>query len=162
MASRALGATERLRVIVVGGTPDELRFEPRASAALIDGDLATVCVDGRAYDIDGFEATEREARWTCGASAFVSSVRRSGQPREAWNNSVPEDTAIRERVVADGPDRWRWEYSARSAELDGPVRATLLMDAATGRLLSGTRRDPTGDVRWTFNYTALFTPVALP
>ena len=39
---------------------------------------------------------------------------------------------------------------------------TLVMDAASGRLLSGTRRDPSGDLRWTFNYTALFTPVQLP
>lgn len=157
-----MGATERLRVIVVGGSPNEFRFEPRASASLTDGDLTTVCVDGRAYDIEGFEATERTARWTCGAAAFVSSFRRSGQPREAWNNSVPEDSAIHERVVADGRERWRWEYSARSAELNGPVRTTLVMDAATGRLLSGTRRDPASDVRWTFNYTALFTPVGLP
>jgi hypothetical protein len=157
-----MGATERLRVIVVGGTPDELRFEPRASASLTDGDLTTVCLDGRAYDIDGFVATERDARWTCGGAAFVSSFRRTGQPREAWNNSVPEDRAIRERVVADGRDRWRWEYTARSDELGGTVRTTLLMDATTGRLLSGTRRDPGGDVRWTFNYTALFTPVQLP
>jgi hypothetical protein len=36
------------------------------------------------------------------------------------------------------------------------------MDAETGRLLSGTRSDPTGDVRFTFSYTTIFTPVQLP
>jgi hypothetical protein len=162
MASRAIGATQRLRVIVVGGSPDELRFEPRASASVTEGELTTVCIEGRAYDIDGFEATQRDARWTCGVAAFVASFRRSGQPREAWNGSVPEERAIRERVVAGGSDRWRWEYSARAADGSGTVQATLLMDAETGRLLSGTRRDPSGDVRWTFNYTGLFTPVQLP
>ena len=147
---------------MVGGTPDELRFEPRASAALTDGTLQTVCLDGRAYEIEGFTATPRPARWTCGAASFVSSFRRTGQPREAWNSSLPTDSEILETVVADGPDRWRWEYAAISDPLGGPVRATLLMDAATGRLLSGTRRDPDGDLRWTFSYTTIFLPVELP
>ena len=162
IASGAIGATGRLRVIVVGGTPNELRFEPRASAALSEGTLLTVCIDGRAYEIDGFTATPRPARWSCGSASFVSGFRRAGQPREAWNASMPVDSEILETVVADGRDRWRWEYAATSEALGGAVRATLLMDAATGRLLSGTRRDPTGDVRWTFNYTTIFLPVELP
>jgi len=162
LASRAIGATGRLRVIVVGGTPDELRIEPRASAAVSDGMLLSVCVDGRAYEIDGFTATPRPARWTCGSASFISAFRRTGQPREAWNASMPVDSEILETVVADGRDRWRWEYAAISETLGGPVRSTLLMDAATGRLLSGTRSAPDGDVRWTFSYTTIFLPVQLP
>lgn len=161
-ASQALNATGRLRVIVVGGAPDELRIETRASAALVKGELTLVCVDGQAYTIDGFRATPQPSRWACGTSAFVSSMRRAGRPLEAWNASVPVDISIRERVLPEGRDRWRWEYVARSPSLDGPVRATLIMDAATGRLLSGNRSDPSGNVRWTFSYTTIFTPVQLP
>lgn len=155
-------ATARLRLIVVGREPDEYRFEPRASAALVDGGLRVVCVEGGAYEIDGFRATPRPARWTCGFSSLVTAFRRTGQPTEAWNATVAEDARVRERVVADAGDRWRWEYTAISEALGGRVRVTLIMDATTGRLVSGTRSDPTGDVRWTFNYTALFTPVQLP
>jgi len=162
LASRALNATGRLRVIVVGGSPDELRIETRASAALLEGILTVVCVEGQAYAVDGFRATPWPARWTCGTNAFVSSLRRTGRPLEAWNASIPVDTSIRERVLPEGRDRWRWEYVGRSPILDGPVRATLIMDAATGRLLSGTRSDPSGNVRWTFSYTTIFTPVQLP
>jgi hypothetical protein len=157
-----LNATGRLRLIVVGGSPNEFRFETRASAALVDGTLKVVCMEGQAYAIDGFRATPRPARWTCGTSAFVSSMRRTGRPLEAWNASIPVDTSIRERVLPEGRDRWRWEYVARSTTLDGPVRTTLIMDAATGRILSGTRTDPSGNVRWTFSYTTIFTPVQLP
>lgn len=162
MASRAMTVTGRLRLIVVGADPDEYRFELRASASLIDGVLHVVCVDGRAYDIDGFTATPRPERWTCGPGSLISGFRRTGRPQEAWNTSVPTDSRSRETVVSDSRGRWRWEYAATSEALGGPVRTTLVMDAETGRLLSGTRTDPTGSVRYTFNYTALFLPVELP
>ena len=161
-AARALSVTERLRVIVVGGTPNELRYEPRASAALDGGELHVVCVDRQAYDIDGFRAKVRPASWACGSSALVSSFRRTGRPLEAWNSTLPTDDAVQEQVVADGRDRWRWDYTATSKVLGGLVTTTLLMDAATGRLLSGNRTDPNGSVRWTFNYTQIFSPVELP
>jgi hypothetical protein len=161
-AARALSVTQRLRVIVVDGMPNELRYEPRASAALDRGELRVVCVDRQAYDIDGFRARERPASWACGSSALVSSFRRTGRPLEAWNSTLPTDDDVRELVVADGRDRWRWDYTATSRALGGLVTTTLLMDAATGRLLSGNRTDPTGSVRWTFNYTQIFSPVELP
>ena len=161
-AALALGKTGRLRVIAVGAAPNELRYEPRASAALDAGELLVVCLANEAYDINGFRAKPRPARWACGTNALVTSFRRTGRPVEAWNATLTVDTNVRERIVADGRDRWRWEYTATSKALGGQVRSTLLMDVATGRLLSGTRVDPTGSSRWTFSYTQLFSPVELP
>ena len=56
---------------------------------------------------------------------------------------------------------WAW-YTARSAILGGTVHTQLVQDVATGRLIGGSRIDPTGNTHYTFSYTTIFAPIALP
>lgn len=140
----------------------ELRFEPKASGVLADGSLASVCLTGAAYVVQGLRSTTVPGSWACGASALVSSFRKSGQPVYAWNTRLPVDTRIKERVGVASKGRWQWDYTATSTILGGAVKSTVVLDATTGRLLSGSRTDPTGTTRFTFSYTTIFAPIALP
>jgi hypothetical protein len=65
-------------------------------------------------------------------------------------------------VTSPSRDKWQWAYTASSKILGGTVKTTLVLDATTGRLLSGSRTDPTGTTRFTFSYTTIFAPIALP
>ena len=162
LAARALAKTGRMRLILVGSGTRELRFESRASGVVADGSLMSVCVAGAAYALQGFRSTVVPGKWACGGSALVSSMRKSGQPAYAWNSRLPVDTRIKERVSVASKGHWQWDYVAVSRILDGTVRTTLLLDAATGRLVSGSRTDRTGRTRYTFSYTTIFAPIALP
>ena len=162
LAARALSKSGRLRLVITGAGTRELRYEPKASGAIADGALASVCVGGAAYIVQGFQSTTVPGRWACGGSALISSFRRSGQPVYAWNTRLPADTRIRERLAIVNKGRWRWTYTATSTILKGPVTTTLLIDVETGRLISGTRKDPTGNIRYTFSYTTIFAPIQLP
>jgi len=147
---------------MTGGAKRELRFEPKASAAVADGAVSSICLAGAAYTIQGITSTRVPAKWACGGSALVSSFRKSGQPVYAWNTRLPADTKIRERVALVARGRWQWDYTSTSTILHGTVHTTLLLDVATGRLASGARTDPTGTTRYTFSYTTIFAPIALP
>ncbi len=162
LSARALSRSGRLRLIISGPSTRELRFEPKASATVADGTVASICLQSASYNIQGFRATVIPGKWACGGSALASSFRRSGQPLAAWNTRLPSDSAIHERVTLQGKGRWQWEYTANSPALGGQVKATLLLDLATGRLVSGQRSDPTGSYRYSFSYTTIFAPVSLP
>jgi len=129
---------------------------------IADGTLSSVCFGGASYVIQGIQSSAIPGKWACGGSAFASSFRKTGQPAYAWNTRVPTDTRIKEVVTAPSKDRWQWDYTATSPILAGPVRATLLLDPATGRIVSGSRTDPTGTTRYTFSYTTIFSPIGLP
>lgn len=162
LAARALSRSGRLRLVITGGTTREIRFEPKASGAVAEGAVTSVCLAGAAYTIQGITSTAIPGRWACGGSALVSSYRKSGQPVYAWNSRLPVDAKIRERVALVAKGRWQWDYTATSTILHGAVHTTLVLDAATGRLASGSRTDPTGTTRYTFSYTTIVAPIALP
>jgi hypothetical protein len=101
-------------------------------------------------------------KWACGGSALVSAFRKSGQPVYAWNTRLPADTRTKERLSTPTKGRLQWDYTARSTILGGTVHTQLVQDVATGRLIGGSRTDPTGTTRFTFSYTTIFAPIALP
>ena len=162
LAARALSRSGRLRLILTGTGTRELRFEPKASGVIVDGALASVCLGGASYTIQGLTYVAIPAKWACGGSALVSSFRKSGQPVYAWNSRLPVDSKIKELVTIASKGRWQWDYTATSTILGGAVKTSLLLDATTGRLISGSRTDPTGQTRYTFSYTTIFAPIALP
>jgi hypothetical protein len=162
LAARALARTGRLRLILVGNGTRELRFEPKASGVVADGSLASVCMTGAAYTVQGIRSISVPGNWACGGSALVSSFRKSGQPVYAWNTRLPTDTKIKERVSVVSKDRWQWDYVATSKILGGSVKTTVVLDSNTGRLVSGSRTDPKGATRYTFSYTTIFAPIGLP
>jgi len=160
-AARALSRSGRLRVVMKGSGTRELRYEPKASGVVADGSLTSACSSGAAYAINGLRSASVPGKWACGGSALVSSFRKSGQPLYAWNSRLPVDSKIKERVSA-AKGRWQWDYVANSKNLGGSVKTTLVLDPATGRLLSGSRTDKTGTTRFTFSYTTIFAPIAVP
>jgi hypothetical protein len=150
----------RLEVGIDGPAAGALRFEPAASATVIDDVVGFVCVKGRAYD--GQSAfTALPGSWTCGSRALVAGFRGIGQPIDAWNRTIPTDTARRESLDVDG-GRWTWRYRATSPYYGGAVSATVTLDAATRRVIAASRKDPTGSTRYTFDYGADFAPIAVP
>ncbi len=137
-----------------------LRFESDASATVIDGVVGSVCIDRRTYDgQSGF--TTLPGRWTCGAAALLAGYRHLGQPIDAWNATVPSDSARAESVTLRGTT-WTWRYRATSAYLGGEVTTSLTLDGETGRITAARRVDPTGVTRYTFRYGADFPPLAVP
>jgi hypothetical protein len=162
MAVRALSRTGRLRVVGVGTSPVELRFEPRASGTVVEGTLTSVCIGGVSYVITGLRASTIAGKWACGGSALVSGFRRSGQPIATWNTRLPVDTDITEAITVLSHDRFQWDYTGTSAVLGGAVHTTVILDATTGRLASGQRVDPKSNTRYAFSYTTIFAPIALP
>jgi hypothetical protein len=162
IAARALSKSGRLRLVITGSGTHELRFEPKASGIVTGGDLSSICVSGAAYTVSGVQSTPVSGKWACGASALASSFRKTGLPVYAWSTKIPADTKIKEVVTQPTPDHWQWVFTGTSKVLGGTVKTTLLLDPTTGRLLTGTHTDPTGSVRYTFSYTTIFAPIALP
>jgi hypothetical protein len=160
-AARALSRSGRLRLVMSGNGIRELRYEPKASGVIADGSLSSVCATGAAWTVQGLNSTTVPGKWACGGSALVSSFRKTGQPVYAWNSRLPVDSKIRETVSAPTRDHWQWSYTGTSKVL-GAVKTTLTLDSTTGRLLSGSRTDKTGTTRYTFSYTTIFAPIALP
>lgn len=158
--ARGIRDAGRLVVVIDGPAAGSLRFEPAASATVIDDTVGFVCVDRRAYD--GQSAfTALPGSWTCGAAALVAGFRGIGQPIDAWNRTIPTDTRRAESVVVqDG--RWTWRYRATSPYYGGAVSASVTLDPRTRRVVEASRKDPTGATRYAFDYGADFPPIAVP
>ncbi len=160
LVERGIRAAGTLEVGIAGPNAGTLRFEPDASATVIEDVVGFVCVGGRAYD--GQSAfTRLPGRWTCGAPALVAGFRSIGQPIDAWNATIPTDNARRERLRVDG-DRWTWTYRASSPFYGGAVTATVVLDRATRQVVEARRTDPTGATTYDFRYGADFPPIAVP
>lgn len=157
---RGIRSAGRVEVDITGPNTGSLRFEPDASATVIDDVVGFVCVGGRAYD--GQSAfTRLPGRWTCGAPALVAGFRSIGQPIDAWNATIPTDSRRRERLTVDG-DRWTWTYRATSPYYGGAVSATVVLDRASRRVVEARRTDPTGATTYDVRYGVDFPPIAVP
>jgi len=151
----------RLRIQVVGPSPGELRYQPDRSATVIDGAIVFVCLDGGAYDgQSGFE--QIPGAWSCGTEALVRGFRQMGQPLDAWSPELESDEGIEESVAVAEDGTWRWEYGASSPLVGGEVRASLVLDPASGQIRSASRTDPTGSTTYTISYSEPFPPIVLP
>jgi hypothetical protein len=162
LVERGLRGAHRLRVDISGPNANAatMRFEPDASATVIEDVVGFVCVDAHAYD--GQSAfTAVPGAWTCGAPALVAGFRHIGQPIDAWNSNVPSDESRRETVTTRG-NTWTWTYHATSPYLGGKVTATVTLDRGRQRITSARRVDPTGTTRYTFHYGVDFPPIAVP
>jgi hypothetical protein len=139
-----------------------LRFEPSASATVVDGELLFVCRNGRAFDGQGGFA-EMAGRWTCGSDALVRGFRTMGQPVDAWTDELPLDDEVRETYDLLENGDWRWRYRAENAILgSGPIKVTVVIDPATGRITAASRTDPLGRTTWKPTYGASFPEIAVP
>jgi hypothetical protein len=156
-----LTAGGRIRLIAAGPSPGEIRYEPTASASMLDGHAVFVCLEGVAYDSQNLWEPVPGV-WSCGAKALRQGFRELGQPLEAWSPALEPNTGILERVRVDADGTWLWDYSADSPQYGGRVTATVRLDPATGRILSAVRDDPIGRSGYTFEYGASFPPIALP
>ncbi len=161
VALDALTAAGRLRLTADGPSPGEIRYEPTASASMLDGHAVFVCLKGVAYDSQNLWEPV-PGLWSCGAKALRQGFRELGQPLEAWSAALEPNKGIRERVRVDADGTWLWDYSADSPQYGGRVTATVRLDPATGRILSAVRDDPIGRTDYTFEYDASFPPIALP
>ena len=160
LVERGIQAAGRVEVAIVGPNAGTLRYQPRASATVIEGVVGSVCVGGRNYDGQaGFAALP--GTWTCGKKALSAGFRNIGQPIDAWNATVPTDSGRRESISASGAT-WTWRYTATSPYVGGRVSAVVTVDRATGRITSARRSDPTGVTRYVFKYGATFPPIAVP
>ena len=165
------------RDVLAGGSPGTLTVRPASPrddgqrhprAALRAegvgrrrGRLASsACASGAACTMQGLRSATIPGKWACGGSALVSSFRKSGQPLYAWNSRLPVDSKIKARVSArQGPLA---VVDTGELKILGVVKTTLVLDSATGRLLFGLphrqdRHDP-----YTFSYTTIFAPIAVP
>lgn len=157
----AVATSGRLRIRVIGPSPGELRYQPAASATVVDGAVVFVCLGGRAYDgQSGF--TEVPGDWRCGTDALVRGFRLAGQPLDAWSSDLPLDQGISEAVEALPDGTWRWTYRATNPVFGGEVRATVVVDPSTGEIRSASRRDPTGDTTYGISYREAFPEIRLP
>jgi hypothetical protein len=160
-AARGLAAAKHLQVAIAGPNPGVLRFEPSASATIVDGRVGFVCTDGAAFDgQSGFARVP--GTWECGAAALSGGFRHIGQPADAWNETSPTDSAITEAVAVGHDGTWTWAYSGASAFSGGRVTATVHLDAASGRILAARRVDPTGVTTYSFDYDVTFQALAVP
>ena len=161
VALDAVTAAGRVRLTAAGPSPGEIRYEPTASASMLDGHAVFVCLKGVAYDSQNLWEPVPGV-WSCGAKALGQGFRELGQPLEAWSPALEPSTGILERVRVDADGTWLWDYSADSPQYGGRVTATVRLDPATGRILSAVRDDPIGRSEYTFEYGASFPPIALP
>ena len=160
-AARGLAAAKHLQVTLSGPNPGVLRFEPRASATIVDGRVGFVCLDGAAFDgQSGF--TQVPGTWKCGAAALSAGFRLIGQPADAWSETSPTDSAITEAVTVASDGTWTWAYAGASAFYGGRVTATVRLDAKSGRILAARRVDPTGVTTYSFDYALTFPALAVP
>jgi hypothetical protein len=150
----------RVSVVIEGPSPGELRYEAAASATAIEGELTFVCDDGRAFDgQSGWLAVPGD--WTCGAPTLARGFRTIGQPLDAWNSTLPRDDGIREVIEITSRGNWRWRYRATSP-FAGRVETVVIVDPTSGRIVTASRTDGSGDTDYTFDYDAAFPPIAVP
>lgn len=161
-ALRGLATTGRLRINVIGPNAGVLRYEPDASETVADGKVVFVCVGGAAFDGQGGTFVAAPGSWECGGGALVGGFRNTGQPVDAWGDSLPTDSAITERTALEPDGRWRWDYTAESPVFGGQVTTTVWVDPATGRILDARRTDPTGSTRYGISYDEVFPPISRP
>jgi len=160
LVERGIRDAGRLEVAIAGPNDGTLRFEPDASATVIDGVTGYACVGRRAYDgQSGFARVP--GTWRCGGPALVAGFRNLGQPIDAWNRTIPTDRGRRESLSIKG-DTWTWRYRATSPFYGGAVTASVTMDRATRRITGAQRSDPTGSTRYRFRYGADFPPITIP
>jgi hypothetical protein len=159
---RGLSATGHLRINVIGPSAGVLRYEPDASATVADGKVVFVCLSGAAFDGQGGSFVPVPGSWECGGGALVGGFRNTGQPVDAWSESLPTDTSIREMTSLETDGRWRWDYTAESPVFGGQVRTTVWVDPTTGRILDARRTDPTGATRYGISYEEPFPPISRP
>jgi hypothetical protein len=147
-------------VMIEGPSPGELRYEPTASATIIDGRPTFVCIDGQALDgQSGWLAVPGE--WTCGVPALIRGFRSIGQPLDAWTPSLPKDSGIREAIAMTDEGRWRWTFRA-SSPFAGSVTTRVTVEPGSGRIVAATRTDDVGRTDYTIDYDAGFPPIAVP
>jgi hypothetical protein len=159
--ARGLGAAKRLQVTVAGPNPGVLRFEPAASATIVDGQVGFICLDGAAFDgQSGF--TRVPGTWECGVDALINGFRHIGEPADSWNATSPTDAGITESVGVAADGTWTWSYAGTSAFLGGRVTARVSLDARSGRILVARRVDPIGVTTYSFDYTVTFATLAVP
>jgi hypothetical protein len=151
-----------MRLTVIGPSPGVLRYEPAASATVVDGQLVFICANGSAYDGQGGSFIAVPGAWTCGGPALVAGYRNTGQPVDAWSGDSPTDAAITETAALEPDGRWRWDYAGQSAVYGGAVRSTVWVDPVGGRILEARRSDPTGETTYGISYDEAFPPIAAP
>jgi hypothetical protein len=165
-ALSSLAATGHLRITVIGPNPGVLRYQPTASATVVDGKVVFICARGAAFDGQGGSFAAVPGSWDCGGRALVEGFRHTGQPVDAWsasgNGGGVSDSAIVERLSTESDGRWRWDYSAKSAVFGGTVKTTVWLDPATGHLLDARRTDPTGQTQYGINYSQAFPAIVAP
>jgi hypothetical protein len=159
--ARGLAAAKHLQVTIAGPNAGVLRFEPGASATIVDGRVEFVCLDGAAFDgQSGFARVP--GAWGCGAAALSGGFRNIGQPADAWNATSPTDSAITEVVGVAPAGTWTWAYVGVSAFSGGRVTARVSLDVASGRILAARRTDPAGITTYMFDYAVTFPALAVP
>jgi hypothetical protein len=159
--TRGLAAARHLQVTASGPSPGVLRFEPSASATMVNGTVVFVCIGGAAYDgQSGFARVP--GKWTCGAGALASGFRQIGQPADSWSANSPGDASITESVTVGSDRSWTWAYTGISPFLGGRITARVSLDPATGRIRTAQRTDPTGTTTYAFDYVRTFPALAVP
>ena len=159
--TRGLTAARHLQVTASGPSPGVLRFEPSASATMVNGTVVFVCIGGAAYDgQSGFARVP--GKWTCGAGALASGFRQIGQPADSWSANSPGDASITESVTVGSDRLWTWAYTGISPFLGGRITARVSLDPATGRIRTAQRTDPTGTTTYAFDYVRTFPALAVP
>jgi hypothetical protein len=159
--TRGLTAARHLQVTASGPSPGVLRFEPSASATMVNGTVVFVCIGGAAYDgQSGFARVP--GKWTCGAGALASGFRQIGQPADSWSANSPGDASITESVTVGSDRSWTWAYTGISPFLGGHITARVSLDPATGRIRTAQRTDPTGTTTYAFDYVRTFPALAVP
>jgi len=159
--TRGLTAARHLQVTASGPSPGVLRFEPSASATMVNGTVVFVCIGGAAYDgQSGFARVP--GKWTCGAGALASGFRQIGQPADSWSANSPGDASITESVTVGSDRSWTWAYTGISPFLGGRITARVSLDPATGRIRTAQRTDPTGTTTYAFDYVRTFPALAVP
>ena len=151
-----------VRLTVIGPSPGVLRYEPDASATVVDGSVVFICAGGAAFDGQGGRFAPAPGAWECGGAALIGGFRNMGQPVDAWSETLPTDTSITERTSLEPDGRWRWDYAAQTPVFGGSVTTTARVDPASGRLLDVRRTDPTGETRYGISYDETFPPIVAP
>ncbi len=159
---RGLAASGRLRINVIGPNAGVLRYQPDASETVADGKVVFVCLGGGAFDGQSGSFVDVPGSWECGAAALVGGFRNTGQPVDAWNESLPTDSSITETTAVEPDGRWRWDYTAQSAVFGGRVATTVWVDPVSGRILDARRSDPAGATRYGISYEEAFPPIVRP
>lgn len=159
---RGIATAGHLRIRVIGPSPGVLRYEPGASATVVDDRVGFVCVDGAAWDGQGGSFAPVPGTWECGAAALVGGFRNTGQPVDAWGETLPTDASISETTAREPDGRWRWDYAAKSAVFGGRVTASVWVDPASGRILDARRTDPGGSTSYGISYAEAFPAITRP